>query len=99
MALSHAGGAFAESPSSASPDRLVERLHRAAPSLDRQVLSMAARAMLEARMEWAQDVTLALSEFVDYPALNLPTRQFKEPDEITPDEIELAASECRDQHP
>jgi Zn-dependent peptidase ImmA (M78 family) len=52
--------------------------------------------MLEARMEWAQDVALALSEFVDYPALNLPTRQFKEPDEITPDEIELAASECRD---
>lgn len=57
---------------------------------------VAARAMLEARMEWAQDVALALSEFVDYPALNLLTRQFKEPDEITPDEIELAASECRD---
>ncbi|CAN5753337.1 XRE family transcriptional regulator [soil metagenome] len=57
---------------------------------------VAARAMLEARMEWAQDVALALSEFVDYPALNLPTRQFKEPDQITPDEIELAASECRD---
>jgi len=55
-----------------------------------------ARAMLKARIEWAQDVALALSEFVDYPALNLPTRQFKEPDEITPDEIELAASECRD---
>ena len=57
---------------------------------------VAARAMLEARMEWAQDVALALSEFVDYPALNLPTRQFKEPDDIMPDEIELAASECRD---
>lgn len=57
---------------------------------------VAARAMLEARMEWAQDVALALSEFVDYPALNLPTRAFTEPDEITPDEIELAASECRD---
>lgn len=57
---------------------------------------VAARAMLEARMEWAQDVALALSEFVDYPALKLPTRQFREPDEITPDEIELAASECRD---
>jgi Zn-dependent peptidase ImmA (M78 family)/DNA-binding XRE family transcriptional regulator len=56
----------------------------------------AARAMLEARVEWAQDIALALSQFVDYPALNLPTRQFKEPDEITPDEIELAASECRD---
>lgn len=57
---------------------------------------VAARAMLQARMEWAQDVALALSAFVDYPALNLPTRKFKEPDEITPDEIELAAVECRD---
>jgi Zn-dependent peptidase ImmA (M78 family)/DNA-binding XRE family transcriptional regulator len=57
---------------------------------------VAARAMLEARMEWAQDVALALSEFVDYPALNLPARTFKEPDEVTSDEIELAASDCRD---
>lgn len=57
---------------------------------------VAARAMLEARVEWAQDVALALSEFVDYPALNLPMRQFREPGEITPDEVELAASECRD---
>lgn len=57
---------------------------------------VAARAMLEARIEWAQDVALALSEFVDYPPLNLPRRQFREPGEIAPDEIELAASECRD---
>lgn len=57
---------------------------------------VAARAMLEARVEWAQDVALALSEFVDYPTLNLPIRHFREPDEITPEEIEVAASECRD---
>lgn len=57
---------------------------------------VAARAMLEARVEWAQDVALALSEFVDYPSLNLPVRRFTEPDQITSDEIELAASECRD---
>jgi Zn-dependent peptidase ImmA (M78 family)/DNA-binding XRE family transcriptional regulator len=57
---------------------------------------VAARAVLEARVEWAQDVALALSEYVDYPALNIPTRSFREPDEITPDEIELAAGECRD---
>ena len=57
---------------------------------------VAARAMLEARVEWAQDVALALAEFVDYPNLNLPTRSFTDPDEITPDEIEHAASECRD---
>ena len=41
VAGSLAGSALAEPP----PDRLVERLHRAAPSLDREVLSMAARAM------------------------------------------------------
>ncbi|THD11270.1 XRE family transcriptional regulator [Metallibacterium scheffleri] len=57
---------------------------------------VAARAMLEARMEWAQDVALALSEFVDYPAVNLPVRTFVDPDQITSDEIEVAAAECRE---
>lgn len=57
---------------------------------------VAARAMLEARLEWAQDVALALSEFVDYPAVNLPVRQFNDPDQITADEIEAAAAECRE---
>src|SRR5574340_1232983 len=57
---------------------------------------VAARAMLEARLEWGQDIAVALSEFVDYPALNLPGRRFSDPEEITPEEIELAASECRD---
>jgi Zn-dependent peptidase ImmA (M78 family)/DNA-binding Xre family transcriptional regulator len=57
---------------------------------------VAARAMLEARMEWAQDVAIALSEFVDYPAVNLPVRAFVDPDQITSDEIEAAAAECRE---
>ncbi|GAB1594753.1 XRE family transcriptional regulator [Lysobacter claricitrinus] len=57
---------------------------------------VAARAMLEARLEWAQDVALALSDFVDYPDVNLPTRTFTDPDQITPDEIETAAAECRE---
>lgn len=57
---------------------------------------VAARAMLEARIEWAQDIALALSEFVDFPTLNLPCRHFREPNEITPDDIEQAASDCRD---
>jgi Zn-dependent peptidase ImmA (M78 family) len=52
--------------------------------------------MLEARIEWAQEIALALSEFVDYPALNLPTRSFTDPEEITFEDIELAACECRD---
>jgi Zn-dependent peptidase ImmA (M78 family)/DNA-binding XRE family transcriptional regulator len=57
---------------------------------------VAARAMLEARLEWAQDIAVALMEFVDYPNLNLPVRSFSNPEEITSEDIEKAASECRD---
>lgn len=57
---------------------------------------VAARAMLEARLEWAQDVAVALMEFVDYPELNLPKRNYIDPEEITAEDIEQAASECRD---
>ncbi|WP_151449148.1 XRE family transcriptional regulator [Lacisediminimonas profundi] len=57
---------------------------------------VAARAMLEARMEWSQDLALELSEFVDYPEVNLPTRFYRNPEEITAEDIELAAGECRD---
>lgn len=57
---------------------------------------VAARAMLEARLEWAQDVAVALMEFVDYPELNLPARAFTDPEEITAEDIEHAACECRD---
>ena len=57
---------------------------------------VAARAMLEARLEWAQDIAVALMEFVDYPDLNLPKRSFLNPEEITSEDIEQAACECRD---
>ena len=56
----------------------------------------AARAKLEARLEWAQDVAAALMEFVDYPEVNLPGRSFTDPEQITSDDIEVAAAECRD---
>ena len=57
---------------------------------------VAARSMLEARLEWAQEIALILMEFVDYPDLKLPTRSFTDPEQITAEDIELAASECRD---
>ena len=57
---------------------------------------VAARAMLEARVEWAQDIALALSEFADFPSLALPSRDFTEPEQITFEDIERAAGECRD---
>lgn len=57
---------------------------------------VAARAMLEGRLEWAQDIAIALMEFVDYPELNLPVRSFTDPEEITDQDIEKAACECRE---
>lgn len=55
-----------------------------------------ARIMLEARLEWAQDIALALSEFVDFPEVNLPKRKFTDPEQITTSDIEEAADECRE---
>lgn len=57
---------------------------------------VAARAMLEARLEWAQDIAAALIEYVDFPAINLPIRRFSDPEAISSEDIEAAASECRD---
>lgn len=57
---------------------------------------VAARSMLYARLEWAQDVVLSLSDFVDFPALNIPNFEFRNPEEVTSDDIEHAASACRE---
>jgi len=57
---------------------------------------VAARAMLNARVEWAQDIAVALMEFVVFPDLNLPVREYTDPEEITAEDIEQAACECRD---
>lgn len=55
-----------------------------------------ARKKLEARLEWAQDIALGLNEFVDFPTVNLPSRDYDDPEKIDNEEIELAAQECRD---
>lgn len=57
---------------------------------------VAARSMLEARLAWAIEITEKLEEYVDYPLVNLPVRKFLNPEEITAEDIEQAASECRD---
>ncbi|WP_285422834.1 XRE family transcriptional regulator [Pseudomonas sp. efr-133-TYG-103a] len=57
---------------------------------------VAARAMLEARLEWTQDIVLAMNEFVDFPAINLPVRSFTDPQQIANTDIEEAADECRE---
>lgn len=55
----------------------------------------AARAKLEARTEWIQELALLFGEHVDYPALNLPERDFQDPEQISDADIEAAAEECR----
>ena len=54
-----------------------------------------ARGMLKARTEWVQDIGYALQEFLDFPDLNLPVRDFRNPLEISTEDIEEAAIECR----
>lgn len=56
---------------------------------------VAARAMLEARVEWADEFVSKLAEFVDFPDLCIPTCKFKNIDEISDADIEDAANECR----
>lgn len=55
----------------------------------------AARAKLEARTEWTQEVALLLADYVDYPKVNLPLRDFQDPEQISDSDIEAAAEECR----
>ena len=55
----------------------------------------AARNKLEARAEWAQEMAVLLSEYVEYPQLKLPERSFEDPEQIGKVDIEAAAEECR----
>lgn len=55
----------------------------------------AARLMLEARIEWANELVFRLEEYVDLPDLCLPIRLFSNIDEISDSDIEDAALECR----
>lgn len=56
---------------------------------------VAARAMLETRIQWANELVTKLTEFVDLPQLKLPSRNFTNIDEISDADIEDAANECR----
>lgn len=46
-------------------------------------------------MEWTQEVAMKLGEFANYPAVNIPKRDFTDPDQISAADIEQAAQECR----
>ncbi len=53
------------------------------------------REMLEARAAMLQELAVLMSEYVDFPRLNLPLRSFIRADQITGADIESAAEECR----
>jgi Zn-dependent peptidase ImmA (M78 family)/DNA-binding XRE family transcriptional regulator len=55
----------------------------------------AARAKLEARTEWTQEVAFLFGDYVDFPPVNLPERIFQDPEQISDADIEAAAEECR----
>ena len=55
----------------------------------------AARAKLEARTEWTQEVAFLFGDYVDFPKVNLPERIFQDPEQISDADIEAAAEECR----
>jgi len=98
-----------QSPESETFDRLASVLNVQPEWLARPILQSvtpplyrsnasalkSARAKLEAHTEWAQETALLLSDYVDYPRLNLPERSFTDPEQISNEDIESAAEECR----
>ena len=56
---------------------------------------VAARAMMAARLAWADSLVHGMSSFVDFPTLNLPEFDFCNIDEISTSDIEIAANQCR----
>lgn len=98
-----------QAPEANTFDRLASVLNVQAEWLARPVLApisaplyrsnasalKAARAKLEARTEWVQELAYLLADYVDFPSVNLPVRDFKHPEEISDADIEAAAEECR----
>lgn len=99
-----------QSPEADALDRLADKLCLASEWFTRPMLGermspkfrsnaqalASARSKLEARMEWAQEIALKFGEFANYPVVNIPLRDFTDPDQISAADIEQAAQECRD---
>lgn len=69
----------------------------AGPQLFRRNASAlkSARALMSARHAWSKELAADFGEFVDYPSVSFPDRNFSNPNEVTNEEIEVVASECR----
>ncbi len=73
--------------------------HGPAPMFFRSMASITqtTRKRSRARLRWAQDISLTLQESLDLPAVNLPRLDVKDFREISNEDIETIASECRRQ--
>jgi len=54
-----------------------------------------ARALMSARHDWSMEIASELVEFVELPPTNFPQRDYEDPCQITNEEIETVATECR----
>lgn len=54
-----------------------------------------ARAYMAVRHDWSKELAAELGEVVEYPDVNFPGREFTDPNEISNEDIEIAAAECR----
>lgn len=71
--------------------------HGTAPMFARSMAAAtkAVRSRVEARLRWAQDISLTLQESVDLPAPTVPRIGAQDFREIRDDDIERMAGECR----
>ncbi|MFD0950391.1 ImmA/IrrE family metallo-endopeptidase [Paraperlucidibaca wandonensis] len=57
----------------------------------------AERSILRARVEWLDEISQQLEQYVDYPQVNLPSVPYEKLSDITNADIEDAAERCRTQ--
>lgn len=82
-----------------SPEWLTRPVHAgiSSPYFRGSIAQMKAdRALLNARTNWLDEISLQLEEYVDYPQLDIPFKRYAKLNEITDADIEEAADECRD---
>lgn len=73
--------------------------HGPAPMFFRSMASttQSVRKRSQARLRWAQDISLSLQEWVDLPETNVPRLDAEDHREIRNEDIERIANECRNQ--
>lgn len=54
-----------------------------------------ARAYMAVRHDWSKELAAEFGEIVEYPTANFPGREYRDPNEISNEDIEVAAAECR----